>query len=234
MNRLVSAHTYEGGNRVVLIRQADKMNPQAQNALLKTIEEPPEGTVFLLTTDSPERMLTTIISRCRSVKLHPWPDAVICKVLSDRGVSSQRQLETLHLCGGSIGKAIAMAEDEAWWQRRQEVMKDFLDLPDRSAILTVSTKWKDKKEEADALLSDVEDMLRTLMLVGLGNLDAQVVSAYPQSWQKMAAAGSLKQFLAALEAVQQARLQKMNNVTWQAVVERLLLRLMEENNPWRK
>jgi DNA polymerase III delta' subunit len=64
----------QGGRKVVLIPQAERLNIQAANGLLKTLEEPPAGTVFLLTTHRPARLLVTVRSRCQRVPLAP-PDA---------------------------------------------------------------------------------------------------------------------------------------------------------------
>ena len=230
--RICGEHTFAGGRRIVRIEQADKMNASAQNALLKTLEEPIEGTVFLLLTDSPSLLLSTIVSRCRQIKLHAWPDEVILNVLSKEGVSQERQREALRVCGGSIGQAIAVASDEAYWQRRAEIMRDFFALEDRSGILRVSNAWKDKREKSDELLDDVEDMIRTLMLVRLGQQTQASLSAYPQQWQRAAKDAELSAFVRLLDSVAEARKLRMNQVTWQAVVERLLLRLMEEKNRW--
>ena len=232
VNELVGQHTFVGGQRVVIIQRADKMTPQAQNALLKTLEEPLDGTVFLLLSDAPELLLTTIVSRCRALKLHPWPDDVILRVLRERGVDDARAREALHVSGGSIGQAIAVADDEGYWQRRQEVMRDFFALESRSEILRVSNAWKDRKEAASELLDDVEDMLRLLLLVRLGQRDSSLLSSYPEAWQRMAREGDVAAFSALLDAVSQARRLRANQVTWQAVVERLLLRLMEEKSKW--
>lgn len=96
---ITGRHTFEGGRRVVLIEQADKMNPPAQNALLKTLEEPVPGTIFLLMTESPSLLLPTIVSRCRELKLHPWDDRTVLSVLEKHGVTGQRAQEALHVSG---------------------------------------------------------------------------------------------------------------------------------------
>ena len=228
----VGEHTFEGGRRVVIIEQAEKMTPAAQNCLLKTLEEPVAGVVFLLVTDSPSLLLPTIISRCRALKLHPWPDEVVRAALAGRGVPPVRVEEALHVGAGSIGRALDVAVDEDYWQRRQEVMRDFFDLPSRGAILTVSTRWKDRKAQADELLDDVEDMLRTLLLVRLGRRGDQALDGYPPPWQRMAREGALADFASLEESVTSCRRLKGNQVTWQAAVERLLLDLMEARSRW--
>ncbi len=231
---LVGQHTFAGGCRIVIIEQAEKMNPAAQNALLKTLEEPLAGTIFLLLTDAPELLLTTIVSRCRALKLHPWSDGKVSQVLKQRGVPEEMARRAVAVSGGSIGKAIAVAADEAFWNRRADAMRDFFVISTRSDILRVSGAWKDRKDDADALLDDLEDMLRTLMLVRLGRQSDALLTDYPQEWRNMAASGSLEAFMNLMDAVSEARKLRTNQVTWQAVVEKLLLRMMEEKHKWSK
>ncbi len=229
---VVGRHTFVGGRRVVIIERADKMNQPAQNALLKTLEEPLANTVFLLLTDSPELLLPTIVSRCRALKLHPWPDETVLHALRAHGVEEDMARRTLPVSGGSIGRAIAIAADKAYWQRRQDVMQDFFAIEGRSDILRVSSAWKDRKDESDALLNALEDMLRTLLLVRLGRQDASHISEFPPAWQRMAQEGELEAFMKLWAAVSDARRLRGNQVTWQAVVEKLLLSLMEERSKW--
>ena len=229
---IVGQHTFVGGRRVVIIERAEKMNPPAQNALLKTLEEPLAGTVFLLLSESPELLLPTIVSRCRALKLHPWPDDVVLSALSAHGVSGDMARKALAVSGGSIGKAIAIAADEGYWQRRRDVMQDFFGISARVDILKVSTAWKDRKDESDALLSDVEDMIRTMMLVRFRKQEESVISDFPEPWQRLSREGELSAFMKLMDAVREARRLRMNQVTWQAVVEQLLLSLMEEKSKW--
>lgn len=229
---LVGQHTFSGGYRAVVIEQAEKMNPAAQNALLKTLEEPVDGTIFLLLSDSPELLLPTIISRCRSLKLHPWPEEDVIRVLRQQGIEDRLARQAARASGGSMGRAVSIAADEKFWLRRNDVMHDFLDISSRSDILTVSTAWKDRKGEAEELLDDLEDMIRTLMLVRLERLPEDQLTSYPEAWKQMADSAPLKSFIELLDAVAEARKLRGNQVTWQAVVEKLLLRLMEEKNKW--
>lgn len=229
---LAGQHTFEGGRRVIIIERAEKMNPQAQNALLKTLEEPLPGTVFLLLSETPETLLPTIISRCRALKLHPWPDDVILRTLSAHGVTSAMAHKALAVCGGSIGQALAVAADDAYWQRRSDVMRDFFGMEARSDVLRISNAWKDRKDEANALLQDVEDLIRTLMLVRFGRQGEALLEDYPAPWQRFAREGELASFMKLMDVVTQARRLRANQVTWQAAAEQLLLSLMEEKSKW--
>lgn len=230
--RKAGEHTYAGGRRIIRIEQAEKMTPAAQNCLLKTLEEPVAGTVFLLVTDAPELLLPTIVSRCRALKLHPWADSVVLDVLHRHGVDQHRASEALHVSGGSLGKALSVAADEGYWQRRSEVMRDFFSLEGRSDILRVSAQWKDKRDQSGELLDDVEDMIRSLLLVRLGQRDRSAAGGFPAPWQQMAASGDTGDFVQLMDAVREARQLRASQVTWQAVVEKLLLRLMEEKTRW--
>jgi DNA polymerase III delta' subunit len=99
----------EGGWRIVLIRDADRMNAAAQNALLKTLEEPGAQTLLVLVTDRPERLLDTVRSRCvrmRFGRLVPADTARICRA---NGIGPEDAARLTRLCGGSPGDALALA-----------------------------------------------------------------------------------------------------------------------------
>ena len=232
VNELVGQQTYTGGRRIIMIFEAERMTQQAQNALLKTLEEPQEGAVFLLTTSAPALLLPTILSRVRQLKLHPWPLDYIRQTLLAGGVEDTRAAEAAQFSGGSIGAAKEIAVDEAFWQRREEVMRDFMDLESRSDVLRISTAWKDRKDSADQLLNDLDDMIRQLMLVRFGQADPSLIASYPAWCLRLAREGDLNAFVALFDAVRDARKLRNNQVTWQAVIEKLLLRIMEEKNKW--
>ena len=125
MIRRCSTHTFEGRARVVLLFDADKMTPQAQNCLLKTLEEPPENTYMILVTEHPDILLSTVISRTRPVHLHAWPDPVIRRILDENSIDSARADASVEEARGSIGKALELASDEEYWQMRNEILRDF-------------------------------------------------------------------------------------------------------------
>lgn len=231
---LAAEHTYAGGRRIICVEQAEKMNPQAQNALLKTLEEPQAENVFLLLCEDTALLLPTIVSRCRVVKLHPWPRNVMIAALERAGAPAEHRAEAVDLAGGSIGLALATAMDEDFWRRRAEVMADFFSLTARSQILAVSNRWKDRRDQAEELLRDVEEMLRSLWLTHVGLLDAQGVASFPLPWQRLAKEGEDAAFSRLLDAVFEARRRRANQVTWQAVVEGLLTHMTEEIQPWLK
>lgn len=111
--RFAAMTTAAGGWRVVLIDAADDLNAAAANALLKTLEEPPPATLFLLLSHAPGRLLPTIRSRCLHLPLSPLSEAQVREALSlimpREGLAEDRLTAAISLAGGSPGRALALA-----------------------------------------------------------------------------------------------------------------------------
>jgi DNA polymerase-3 subunit delta' len=99
----------DGGRRVVIVDAADDMNPNAANALLKALEEPPALTTLLLVAHQPSRLLPTIRSRCRELRLSPLSGADFDAALAQAGTASDGAA-LVALSGGSVGAAIELAQ----------------------------------------------------------------------------------------------------------------------------
>lgn len=101
----------DGGRRAVIVDPADEMNPQAANALLKMLEEPPGGVTFLLVSHAPSRLLPTIRSRCRELRLATLSPADLSAAIAAAGAEAADGEATALavLAGGSVGEAIRLA-----------------------------------------------------------------------------------------------------------------------------
>jgi DNA polymerase-3 subunit delta' len=112
--RFLSLTAAEGGWRIVLVEQAEAMNAEAQNALLKTLEEPPPRALLLLTTAAPDRLLPTIRSRCRRVDLFPLAapqmEAALGRWLPE--LDGAQRAALARISGGAPGRALELAEGE--------------------------------------------------------------------------------------------------------------------------
>ena len=103
----------EARRRVFVIDDADKMNDQAANALLKILEEPSPSNILILVTARPYSMPSTIISRCQHMRFNPLRFDTVAKFLVDRiGMDDQRALLLAGLSGGSLGHAMELNEDD--------------------------------------------------------------------------------------------------------------------------
>jgi len=133
VGRTVSLRAFEGRCRVIIIDPADAMNEAAQNAFLKTLEEPPPDVVFLLITARPQLLRATIRSRCQRLDLRPLPVAAAAEALAERWGLPERRAELLaRLSRGRLGWAIAAQADEEMLRARREALMDIRNLPRRS------------------------------------------------------------------------------------------------------
>ena len=112
-----------GGWRVFIIEDADRMTEAAANTLLKAIEEPVAGTVWLLCAPSTEDLLPTIRSRTRHIALRVPAAADVTGLLESEGVDPAMASFAAHAAQGHVGRARALATDEATRNRRAEILR---------------------------------------------------------------------------------------------------------------
>lgn len=101
-----------GKRKVAIVDDADDLNDEAANAFLKTLEEPPPGSVLILIGSSPEGQLDTIVSRCRVLRFDPLPEADLAQVLLDQQVTDDpaEASRLAHLADGSVARARGLAD----------------------------------------------------------------------------------------------------------------------------
>jgi len=122
IRRESSMSTSGGGTRIFIISGADAMNDAAANTLLKTLEEPPGDTMFILTTAHREALLPTILSRCQNVRFDPLTEAEIRAALISRGSMEEGRASLLaRLAGGSYTRALELGENDLMGQRAEVV-----------------------------------------------------------------------------------------------------------------
>ena len=232
MIRLCSRYAYGGGNRVVMIPDAENMTPQAQNSLLKILEEPPRNTFFLMTTGHPEQILTTVRSRCRNIKLIPWDENYIKTILVSSGVEQGIAEKTARVSGGSIGNAIRLSSDDTYWKLKDEIVKAFFENRKRSEVLNISTTWKDRKGLSDQLFDILEDTVRQFLKYRLFRDRKDYPEDYSKEWQRFAETAPLERFALLTDSITSARKQNASNVNFQAIIEQLLLTFIGECELW--
>jgi len=145
---------YEGKRRVVIVDGAEALTPQASNALLKTLEEPPEHSGWILVVDSPSRLLPTIISRCRIVRFGALAADVAARVIAreTKDLDPGEATAIARLLGGSVGRALG--DEAAFFARapRAQVIDDALAAirSGGAKLLDVAESW-DKREKSEEL-----------------------------------------------------------------------------------
>ncbi len=116
---------HEQGTRWILVREADRMNASAANKLLKTLEEPPTDTHFVLLSHRPSALLPTIRSRCQTVNFGPLDDADVSDVLRGLGLDDAHVRDLLPLAEGSVGRALVY-KDPTRLAARKKLLDEML------------------------------------------------------------------------------------------------------------
>ncbi|MBI4773179.1 MAG: DNA polymerase III subunit delta' [Deltaproteobacteria bacterium] len=168
IKRKLLFHPVLGEHRVFLVFEAQHMNRDAANALLKSLEEPPPGNYLILTSPDDRALLPTIVSRCQRIDLSPLPDRTVEDFLAARtDVRKSEAAEMAKLCGGSLGRAMeanAAEKDPAtsFSHRRNEVILQLQQLKNngiRTNLLLAKT-WSNEQSEADELFDIFRFWLR--------------------------------------------------------------------------
>jgi DNA polymerase-3 subunit delta' len=132
----------EGRFRVAVIEHAQRLNPDAQNALLKTLEEPPPAVCLILAADDSSALLPTVVSRCARVRLGPVAAETIAELIEERGLADRpRGAALARLAGGRPGLALALAQRPEAVVAQARLARTLLDLvsSDRRRRLSVQS-----------------------------------------------------------------------------------------------
>jgi DNA polymerase-3 subunit delta' len=167
---LVGYRPFEGQRRVFIIDPADALSLQAQDALLKTLEEPPPATVLILISAYPDSLRPTVVSRCRRVRFGALTDTEVSQVLTERhGIEPALARSRAALSGGSVAQALAL--DGGVLEDDREAAWDLLRIAAaapvsaRLKMAEAVTKHGTKRREREALgmrLAHVSTLLRDL------------------------------------------------------------------------
>lgn len=150
LNRGLSFRPVSGKYRVNIIQQAEMMTEEAANSFLKTLEEPPQGNLFILKTVEPLDLLPTIISRCQNIPFRPLPSSLVeTWLINERGMEKERASLIARISEGSLGRAIRISETGFLEERQHHLMK-VIDLPAMSRVqaLEMSVEYSGKKKRA--------------------------------------------------------------------------------------
>jgi len=164
--------------RVVLVEDADRFTEHSANTLLKSIEEPPPRTVWLLCAPSPEDMVTTIQSRCRPVRLRvPSVDDVAALLVRRDGIDPTMAAHAARAAQSHVGLARRLARDEGARLRRRQVLQLALEVTGvGDAVVRAGELVEVASEEAAAATAERDAVERAALLRSLG---AEAAGALP-------------------------------------------------------
>ncbi len=211
---------YEGGRHIVIVEQADKLTPSAQNALLKTLESPSGDAMFFLVTDAPGALLPTIVSRCQTVRFSDLSVEDCAGVLQRRGIEPARARELAGLSQGSVGRALEIDGDGEYRVLREKVLASLEALNGRASVAGAAAPLEEDKGAEDAMLGAMELWARDLMALQSG------ATPY-QSGDEARLRRSKIDGRALLKGVVLARMQLASNVSWPNVLENMYFQLTD-------
>lgn len=160
LNNDISIKPYSSEYKIYIIPDANKMTEQAQNTLLKTIEEPPVYAIIILLTENCDSLLPTIRSRCVTLTMNPVEKDKICTYLENKFQLEPEQAQiAANYCQGNIGKAIRFASSSDFIEMKNQVLKLLknLDSMDIASIIDTIKEFSTHK-------NDINDYLDLMLL----------------------------------------------------------------------
>ena len=170
---------FEGRRRVVVVDDADRLVPEAQNALLKTLEEPPPASVFLLVTHRPHLLLPTVRSRCPEIRFGGLAaDEVADVLVGECGVAPEAAPVVAASAGGSVARALETGSDE-YLQARDSAaaaLRALAGAPPAKRRLETGKDLMGPRRPRSSAAAEREALARRLRALGTLFRDLQVVS----------------------------------------------------------
>ncbi len=219
----------EGGWKAAVIGEAWLMNPQAQNCILKTLEEPPPRTVIILCAVSAQQMLPTVRSRCRVVTVGPLPRDRLVRKLVEAGIGPERAAALADTADGNIGQALANDRDEKYWAFRDRLYGAMASIDGEADVPDVYFQFRDDKDKAEGTLAAdlLESALHTALMARL-----QGAEPLRDVWAEKLRRADPASLTRLLGAVVEMRQMRASNVPWLSALERFIFRYAEEIRGW--
>jgi DNA polymerase-3 subunit delta' len=173
VNHSLSLKPYQSAHRVAIFLRFQEANQNAQNALLKTLEEAPSYAILILTADSAEQLLPTIPSRCEVLRLRALPIQTVESYLLNNGASAEDARLLAHLSNGRPGYALRLLNDPDALKSRVERLDDLKELMSATRVK--------KFAYADKLARDKDTFRRVLMLWSSYYRDVMLTAAQASS-----------------------------------------------------
>ena len=231
VNNTVDIKPYQGPYKVYIIPQADMMTPQAQNAILKTIEEPPEYAVIMLLTENAETLLPTINSRCVMLKLRNIKDTLIKKYLMENlEIPDYKADMCTAFAQGNMGRAIMLANSDHFNEIREEAVQLLKHISEMelneivAAVKNISVYKLEITDYLDIIMIWYRDVL---LYKATKEIDKVVFKDQLQSIKEQARKSSYEGIELILESLEKAKARLKANVNFDLVMELLFLTIKE-------
>jgi len=228
----VGKKPYEGDKKVLILYKCDKLTTQAQNALLKTIEEPPKGVYLILLSDSLETILDTIKSRCQIYKLTPLTKEEILIYIKDKytHLTSEDEKAALAYSAGIPGKVDSFIDDTKLKDLRDICIDLFEDILNREQglVLKYGELLKNLKDDKIELLNILLSYIRDIMIFKELN-NSELIVNFDKVYKIKAISRGMtyKKLNNMLEYITEARINLNSNTNYSMTISVLLMGFAE-------
>lgn len=228
----ITLKPYRNKYKIFIVPEADKMNILAQNAFLKTLEEPPEYSIFLLLCENYNKFLVTILSRCVMFKLHPLPYNIVVDYLvkNINITSEQAQLYSVY-SQGSIGKACELINSEEFRDIRDRAVETALRLEtaDMIELYSLVDTIREQRPVIDNILEIMHLTYRdALVLKQTGNRNKVIQKDKMTQTETIAAKATIYQLINRCDAINNTRNRLNHNGNAQMLLETLFFKIKEK------
>lgn len=232
LNEEINKKPYEGNNKVVIIYDADKMTTQAQNAFLKTIEEPPFGVYIFLLCANLQSMLETIKSRCQIHKLNPLSPSEMEEFIKNKysDLSEEKIKILVAFSDGIPGKAETLVFDEYFKNMRNTVVDFLIKIKelDKIEILAYEEKFiKFKEREEDFFQCFITFLRDAILYKEVGNKEILINMDKINEVEKLCSMFSFSQLNDIIKVVRESRENLYKNLNATLVFSTMLLKIQE-------
>lgn len=230
----VGYRPFEGRRRVFLVDEADEMTVQAQDALLKTLEEPPPSAVLILVTAYPDSLLATLRSRCRRVRFGPLADDDVARLLTGPmcGLEPTEARHRAMLAGGSVRRALD-ADGRQFVDDRDAALGLLTAVADKhlpqrlkaAASFSQVDKKRRAREAAASRLAALSSLLRDLLAIDVGGTAAATNSELTAALEPLVPRFPVDRVIRAFAAVRKAEADLDRNASPKIVADWLAVTL---------
>ena len=232
LTNTIDIKPYKGKYKIYIIPDAELWNVQAQNAMLKTIEEPPAYAVILLLTTNLDKLLETVKSRCLKLQTKPIRERDVLAYLTNvMGLTKEKAYFCLDFAQGNLGKAIKLAGNDEYAAIVDSVVGVLANI-DEMDVETLGKAVKDIEQFKMSMTEYMDLMMMwyrdAMMLKVTGNVDKILFKNEFSTLKKQAGKLTFKSIEDKIDAIAKAEQRLLANANFEVTIELLLLTLKEE------
>ena len=231
INNDIGIKPYSSPRKIYIMNEGEKMTVQAQNALLKTLEEPPEYAVILILTTNVDALLPTILSRCVVLNMKPVPDHKVKKYLMEElQIPDYKANICVAFARGNIGKAKMLASSEEFEKVKEEAVTlvKYINDMDISEVVKAIKKISEYQFDVTDYLDILSVWYRDVLLFkATKDANSLIFKNEIQYIRKVADRSTYEGIETIVKALQQAKRRLEANVNFDLTMELLLLTIQE-------